>query len=451
MADHRKFFRPRRLAFGGRRVPHACFLAISLALFNLAYAEDAGLKNGATSLAAGKYDVAVRQFSATINSDNVAPPEAAKALYLRGIAYRKLNQPSRAIADFGAAMWLGLPEGDRVKALVNRGLAYQSAGLAKEGEADITLARNSGSGEVDQLIAEGGGSAEGAASIAAFSTSVTPGSQGPNAQAAATPAVETPARTASASSQWTTTGSAETAEGASSGSRVSRWWSSLTGSSSSEQPAASAPAETAAPTSAPAKPPSAPSTGWGAQTQAGEAAAAARTPPPAPSGGWGAQTQQTAGATVPTSPPPAVSSSPKAPSTGWGAQTQGGETVVASDASPSQSRWSRWFSKSAEAEVPAAPPAAATAAPAPATPSGRGFQLQLANSRSEAEAQALWKKVSSENQEVAGASPVIEKVDIGNFGTFYSLKIGPFPDKAESLKVCNALKRNAIDCSLVTQ
>jgi cell division septation protein DedD len=125
--------------------------------------------------------------------------------------------------------------------------------------------------------------------------------------------------------------------------------------------------------------------------------------------------------------------------------------VVASDATPSQSRWSRWFSKSAEAEAPAAPPAAATAAPAPSTPSGGGFQLQLANSRSEAEAQALWKKVSSENQEVAGAKPVIEKVDIGNFGTFYSLKIGPFPDKAESLKVCNALKRNAIDCSLVTQ
>jgi len=448
MADHRKFFRPRRLTFGGRRVPHACFLAISLALFNLAYAEDAGLKNGATSLAAGKYDAAVRQFSATINADNVAPPEAAKALYLRGIAYRKLNQPSRAIADFGAAMWLGLPEGDRVKALVNRGLAYQSAGLAKEGEADIALARKSGSGEVDQLIAEGGGSAEGAAWIAAFSTSVTPGSQGPNAPAAAAPAVEPPARTASASGQWTTTASAETAEGASSGSRVSRWWGSLTGSSSSEQPAASAPAETAAPTSAPAKLPSAPSTGWGAQTQAGEAAAAASTPSPVPSSGWGAQTRQTASATVPTSLPPAASSSPKAPSTGWGAQTQGGETVVASDASPSQSRWSRWFSRSAEAEAPTAPAAAAAA---PATPSGGGFQLQLANSRSEAEAQALWKKVSSENQEVAGAQPVIEKVDIGNFGTFYSLKIGPFPDKAESLKVCNALKRNAVDCSLVTQ
>ena len=213
MADHRKFFRPRRLAFGGRLVPHACFLAASLAIFNLAQAEDAGLKNGAASLAAGKYDAAVRQFSAAINADSAAPGEAAKALYLRGIAYRKLNQPARAIADFGAAMWLGLPEGDRVKALVNRGLAYQSAGLAKEGEADIALARKSGGGGVDQLIAEGGGSAEGAASIAAFSTSVTPGS---NEQAAAAPS-----QSAGSTGQWTTTASAETGESASSGNRVS--------------------------------------------------------------------------------------------------------------------------------------------------------------------------------------------------------------------------------------
>ena len=51
---------------------------------------------------------------------------------------------------------------------------------------------------------------------------------------------------------------------------------------------------------------------------------------------------------------------------------------------------------------------------------------------------------------LAGAQPQIEKVDIGNFGTFYSLRIGPFPDKAESLKVCNALKRSGVDCSLVT-
>ena len=132
-----------------------------------------------------------------------------------------------------------------------------------------------------------------------------------------------------------------------------------------------------------------------------------------------------------------------APSTGWGAQTQGGDTVVASDATPSQSRWSRWFSKTAEADQPPPPPA-------PATGGRGGFQLQLATSRSEGDAQALWKQVSSANTGLSGKSPDIEKVDIGNFGTFYSLKVGPFPDKAESLKVCNALKRNGVDCSVVS-
>ena len=100
MADKRKSFRARRLAFGGRSLPRACILA---ALFGLltasgpSPAQEAGLKNGAASLAAGKYDAAVRQLSATINSDSASPSDAAKALYLRGIAYRKMGEPARAV------------------------------------------------------------------------------------------------------------------------------------------------------------------------------------------------------------------------------------------------------------------------------------------------------------------------------------------------------------------
>jgi len=394
MADHRKTFRPRHLVLG------ASLLLVGSIL--PALAEDAGLKNGAASLAAGKYDNAVRQLSSTINADNAAPTEAARALYLRGIAYRKLGQPARAISDLGAAIFLGLPDEDRVKALVNRGLAYEAAGLPSQGDAEIAQARGvGGSGAVDQLIAEGGGTTAGAAATSA----------------------ENPTSTAGASGQWTTTANAETGgAGASSGNRVSRWFGSLTNSSSSPPPTepVSAPAESsAAAIPAPSKPPAAPSTGWGAQTQAGETAAAS-------------------------SPPSAPSSPPPAPSTGWGAKTQGGDTVVASDASPSQSRWSRWFSKTAEADQTAPPP------PTPATGGRGGFQLQLATSRSEGDAQALWKQVSSANTGLSGKSPDIEKVDIGNFGTFYSLKVGPFPDKAESLKVCNALKRNGVDCSVVS-
>ncbi|MGH6747843.1 MAG: SPOR domain-containing protein [Methyloceanibacter sp.] len=402
MADHRKTFRPRHLLLG------ASLLLVGSVL--PALAEDAGLKNGAAALSAGKYDNAVRMLSSTINSDNASPSDAARALYLRGIAYRKLGQPARALSDLGAAIFLGLPDEDRVKALVNRGLAYQAAGLSSQGDAEIAQARRvGGSGAVDQLIAEGGGTPASAASVAAFSTSVTPDAQG-------SAAPETPTRTAGSSGQWTTTADAETGRAsASSGNRVSRWFGSLTGSSSSPPapPPVSAPTESsAAATPVPAKPPAAPSTGWSAQTQASQTAVASG-PRPAP------------------------------PSTGWGAQTQGGDTVVASDATPSQSRWSRWFSKTAEADQPPPPPA-------PATGGRGGFQLQLATSRSEGDAQALWKQVSSANTGLSGKSPDIEKVDIGNFGTFYSLKVGPFPDKAESLKVCNALKRNGVDCSVVS-
>ena len=429
MAAQRKTFRPRHLVFGASFVLVASLLP--------AFAEDVGLKNGAAALTTGKYDNAVRMLSSTINSDNASQGEAAKALYLRGIAYRKLGQPSRAIADLGAAIFLGLPDQDRVGALVNRGLAYQAAGLSAQGDAEIALARKAGgSGAVEQLIAEGGGAPRGAESIAAFSTSVSPGAQsyGANAEASPTPATHA----ANASGQWNTAANSGEGENSNGGSRVSRWWGSLTGGSSESPPP---PPESAVASilPSPVKTPSAPSTGWGAETQAGDAVPSSEARR-APSTGWSAATQN-ASAPVPSAPRAAP-----APSTGWGTQTQPGETVVASDATPSQSRFGRWFSRTAEADQAAVPAPAA----APATGGVGGFQLQLATSRSQAEAQALWKQVSSTNAQLAGKGPAIEQVDIGNFGTFYSLKVGPFPDKAESSKVCNALKRNGVDCSVVT-
>ena len=110
----------------------------------------------------------------------------------------------------------------------------------------------------------------------------------------------------------------------------------------------------------------------------------------------------------------------------------------------SSSRWSRWFGRTAAVDSAAQP------APAAAPAAGGAYRLQLATSRSEAEAQALWKKVS-QSQGLGGVGHDIERVEIGSFGTFYALRVGPFPDKAESLKVCNALKRSGIDCSLAEQ
>ena len=416
MADKRKSFRARRLAFGGRSLPRALLLAVALTLLTAAFplsAQDAGLKNGAASLAAGKYDAAVRQLSATINSESASPSDAAKALYLRGIAYRKLGEPARAAADLGAAIWLGLPQADRVKALVNRGLAYQAAGLSKEGAAELAAARKlGGSSEVDAIIAEGGGAPAGTAAIAAFTTEVTPGddagasaSSQPRSAPVSSfrpsvggapppppPSEPPPTRTANASpGSWSTSVADESQPASNSGGNVvSRWWGSLGAASS----------ETAAPAPAPEP----------------VSAAAQTAPPPKPA-----------------APPAAAASS------SWSTSTD--QEVASSGGGESKSRWSRMFGRTAEADPGAQP------APPPSPAAGGGYRLQLATSRSEAEAQALWKQ-ASKSQNLDGVSPQIERVDIGDFGTFYSLRIGPFPDKAGSLKVCNALKRSGIDCSL---
>ena len=401
MADQRKSFRPRRLAFDGRFFPHALIVAAGLVLgggIAPALAQDAGLRNGAASLAAGNYDAAVRQLSATVNSDGASRSDAAQALYLRGLAYRRMGEPARAAADLGAAIWLGLSETDRVKAHVNRGLAYQAAGLGKEGAAELAAARKlGGSGSVDKLIAEGGGTA----AIAAFSTEVRPEAGTASSSRARTEAAapaEPPTRTATAAlDSWSTSVASESSPPAGStsggGNRLTRWFGSLSDAPSSPTVAESAPQPAAAPAPAPV--------------------------------------QQSRAAAQPAAPP-------TAPTTGWSATTESQEASAGPTGGESGSRWARMFNRSGGAEPQVQPAAARAAAGA--------HQLQLATSRSEAEAKALWKRVA-QSQSLPGIQPDIKRVEIGDFGTFYALRIGPFPDKAESLKVCNALKRSGIDCS----
>ncbi|MGI8724866.1 MAG: SPOR domain-containing protein [Methyloceanibacter sp.] len=353
--------------------------------------DSAALKSGAASLEAGKYDTAVRQLTAAVNAEGNSAATAARALYLRGIANRKLGQPSRAIADLGAAIWLGLAGADRTKALVNRGLAYKAAGLGTQAAAEIALARKSGSSsEVDKLLAEDGGPAPDAGAITAFSTEVRSGDDdsddsspfaGPAPAAPAARTAEAPASAPSSKpaerGSWSTSVDDASAPAPSGGNRLTRWFSSVTGPSDAPEPPATAATETAS-----------------------------RQP---------------------------------APTTGWAPQTEGQTKTRTADSTPSATTATSgsWTTQVAEATP--------TAAPA----SSGSYRLQLTPTRSEAEAKALWKKVSAANPELSGTQPSIEKTDIGNLGTFYRLQVGPFPDKAASLKLCNSLKRSGVDCFLV--
>src|SRR6478672_8520180 len=283
MAVHRP--RPlQRDPMSGKRLCRRALLSTLIAFGGLgfltsAYAQEGGLSGGAAAYAAGKYDATVRQMTSVLQGDKVSATEAAKALYFRGLAYQKLGQSTRAIADLGAAVWLGLSASERTAALVNRSLAYRAAGLKAQADAELASARkDDNNGQVDKLLASNGSAgAEPASSTGAFATEVRPegGRATTVASAAPAPLPPPPGRNAEAANpgSWTTTQAEAPAGEPSGGNRLSRWWGSVRGSSSDSAPAP-APAPAATPSSQP-KPPAI-TTAWTTQTQA-EAGAAPET------------------------------------------------------------------------------------------------------------------------------------------------------------------------------
>jgi hypothetical protein len=79
----------------------------------------------------GKAEQAVQSLSTVLSAGSLPPPIMARALYWRGVAYRKLNKPAQSISDLTSALWLkgGLSETERTEALENRAAAYREAGL----------------------------------------------------------------------------------------------------------------------------------------------------------------------------------------------------------------------------------------------------------------------------------------------------------------------------------
>lgn len=95
-------------------------------------AYDAGLK----AFANGRNQPAVDQLSAALKSGGLSSTEMAKALYTRGVAYKRLKQPGPAISDLTSALWLknGLSDSDREKATAERAEAYKAAGIQDTGK-----------------------------------------------------------------------------------------------------------------------------------------------------------------------------------------------------------------------------------------------------------------------------------------------------------------------------
>lgn len=178
------------------------------------------LKRGIDAYAAGKLARAVGALSSAMSTGNLSSQNMARALYFRGLAYRKQGKPAQAISDLTNAVWLkdGLAGAERNDAIAARAAAYKEAGLADPGDVPTSVATAAGaaSGAIDRPAVR------------------------------ATPA----APSASAAPAWTaTTASRDTTSSSSSGG-IGGFFSSLFGGgeSSASQPTA---AEPSAPAGAP--------------------------------------------------------------------------------------------------------------------------------------------------------------------------------------------------------
>ncbi len=105
----------------------------------------------------------------------------------------------------------------------------------------------------------------------------------------------------------------------------------------------------------------------------------------------------------------------------------------------------------AQTQVAAAPPAPVVAPPAvsPAAMAG-AFQIQLASARSEQGAMGEWNRIVGKNKDaLAGLTPNVARVDLGEKGVFFRLRAGPLKDKAAADTVCSALGAQNVGCIVV--
>lgn len=351
------------------------------------------LEAGVKSYETGKLEPAAQSLTQAL-AGGLPSQQMARALYYRGLVYRKQAKPAQAISDLTSAIWLkgGLLEAERANAIESRAAAYREAGLGDPppvGESSRAAATTAAPAAPAAASAPPAASTSPAASSGAWQTATRGPGQGPASQA--------------------------------SGGNIS-------GGSTASTPSSGL--AVASDTAAAVTPPPASVTGSGSSF--GNLF----------SGLFGGGSSSAAAKSA--SPPTTASTGPLGAS--------GSATSSWSDATTVANRGSR----TAAAVPTAAPPAAsapAKAAEPAAKPVPKGkFRLQVAAVRSRAEAETLAQKLKqAHGPAIGGREPAIEESVIGAMGTFYRVRLGPYADANEPRQLCSRIKPDGFDCLVVTQ
>ena len=95
-----------------------------------------------------------------------------------------------------------------------------------------------------------------------------------------------------------------------------------------------------------------------------------------------------------------------------------------------------------------AAPAETTDSSAKPVPAG-AYLLQIGAYKSQEEADASWKAFAAKHAALlAGFSPNVKQVDLGEKGTWYRLRVGSFADKDAASGLCEKLKADGGNCFL---
>lgn len=100
-----------------------------------------------------------------------------------------------------------------------------------------------------------------------------------------------------------------------------------------------------------------------------------------------------------------------------------------------------------QVEASAPPAQLGVKAPSPAAVSSGSYVLQIGAYKSQADADAAWKTYQSKHAgTLSGLSPDVKKVDLGEKGTWYRLRVASFADKNAAAALCAKLTAEGGAC-----
>jgi cell division septation protein DedD len=105
----------------------------------------------------------------------------------------------------------------------------------------------------------------------------------------------------------------------------------------------------------------------------------------------------------------------------------------------------------AQAAIPSTPPPPASPAPAQnGTPPEALFAVHLASYRQAGDAVRGWRQLEARHGDaLAGLTPRVARISLGERGVFFRLKAGPFPERDDAAIACDRLESEGVSCAVM--